>query len=158
MFKLINYSGISQAPTEFLIEDGEVTHQEQIKYQYDEENPVDKRKRIRFGKYYETDMICKFYMRYAQYKSLFNFINNSELVEDLDNGLGLYIWFTDEDDEVHGLPISQIVDLPDIEEVNRFYLGEYEMELKSIYTERPHIPNFCNYGTYGDYGADNFGY
>jgi hypothetical protein len=158
MFKLLYFEAPNQVPAEKIVEQGEVDYQTKVAWIYDQPNPIDKRKHIRFGKYYETEILCRLYVDYQSYKEIFNFIDNCNLVEDLDNGLGLYLWITDKDENVIVFPVREILELPDIREVNRFFNGKYEIEFNSIHAVRePSMPNFVNYG-YGNYGDNSYGY
>jgi hypothetical protein len=157
MFKLIRVKDISGTVEEKTVSDSEVDIYPQRKYLYDEEDPTDHRRRIQFGQYFESELQCRFICDYTTYKLIIAFLNESDLVNDLDIGLGLYIWFTDSEGNVHGYPIFQIIELPEIANDARYFNREYKFTLKSIYIANPHLPDILDYGD-GDYGDGYYGY
>lgn len=160
MFKLLRINDLSGnvGETDILLNpEGEVDVFPEMKYLYDEEDPVDKRRRLRFGCYIETELKCKFVGNYTTYKQVYAFLNGSSLVNDLDIGLGLYLWFEEAGGTVHGYPIFGIESLPSADHSSRFFNREFEFTLRSIYINTPHLPEFLNYGN-GNYGAENYGY
>jgi hypothetical protein len=160
MFKLLRCEDLSGNVGEtdiLLIPEGEVDVFPEVKYLYNEEDPTDKRRWLRFGKYFETRLNCRFVGSYGMFKQLYTFINNSVLVNDLDIGLGLYLWFEEANGTVHGYPIFGIEEQPEAMHDGRFFNAEYEFVLRSIYIATPHLPVFLNYGN-GNYGAGNYGY
>lgn len=157
MFKLLRYIDLSGSAEDLTIDTGEVDVLPTAKYLYDEEDPTDKRRRIRFRLYFETELKCRFIADKDTFDTLYAFLNESELVNDLDEGLGLYLWFTDKDGNVHGYPIFNISEQPEADHDSRFFNAEYEFTLNSIYETNPHLPEFLNYGN-GNYGDANYGY
>lgn len=157
MFKLIRVSDLTGVYEEYEIDNGEVDVLPEVDYLYDKEDPVDKRRKIRFGKYYKTQLECHFIANKDEYNELFTFLNESDLVNDLDDGLGLYLWFTDKDGAVYAYPVFDILEQPDGSHEGRFFNAEYDFVLKSIYEDTPHLPDFLNFGN-GNFGDGYFGY
>jgi hypothetical protein len=157
VFKLIRVNDLTGNVVENFVENGEVNVLPEANYLYNESDPTDKRKKIRFGKYYKTQLKCRFVASKDEYNEVYAFLNESELVNDLDTGLGLYLWFTDKDDTVYSYPIFDILEQPDMTHKGRFFNAEYEFILESIYENTPHLPDFLNFGD-GNFGDGNFGY
>ncbi len=157
MFKLIRFLSISGYTEEIAVHEGEVDVFPATKYLYDEEDPTNKRRRIRFGKYSEAEIECRFVCDYAKFKQVAGFLKTSDLVANLDIGLGLYILFYDGDDSIHAYPVFDIAEQPEMRHDDRFFTQQHIFKLKSVYIEHPHLPTFLNYGT-GNYGGEFYGY
>jgi hypothetical protein len=146
---------INGVPEEFIINNYQIDIETVKKYEFDKENPVNRRKRIQFGSYYETTIDIKPLIDINDYDDFKKFLDETQMVVDEDSGLGLYIKF-DTKNGVLAYPIKNIT-LPRISDDHLFLEDFSQIKIISEYSTEPHIPEFLLYGD-GNYGGTNFGY